>query len=61
METANGGNDTALVRKFILEEFTGHQCPNCPQGNIKAQQLKSIYGEKLILSKILENNLFYSM
>ena len=52
METANGGNDTALVRKFILEEFTGHQCPNCPQGNIKAQQLKSIYGEKLILISV---------
>ncbi|NTW33819.1 MAG: Omp28-related outer membrane protein, partial [Bacteroidetes bacterium] len=52
MKNETTENDTASIRKIILEEFTGHQCPNCPLGNIKAQQLKSIYGEKLILISI---------
>lgn len=45
-------NQGDTVRKILLEEFTGHQCPNCPQGAIIAQQLKTIYGEKLILISI---------
>jgi hypothetical protein len=36
-------------RKVILEEFTGHKCPNCPAGSKIAQDLKSIYGERLII------------
>jgi len=49
----NGGdNDTVVTRKFLLEEFTGTQCPNCPQGAIKAQELKAVYGERLIVIAI---------
>jgi thiol-disulfide isomerase/thioredoxin len=44
--------DTLPKRKFLLEEFTGHTCPNCPQGAIIAQQLKSLYGERLVVLSI---------
>ncbi|MFH0867543.1 MAG: Omp28 family outer membrane lipoprotein [Bacteroidota bacterium] len=44
--------DTLVKRNFLLEEFTGHLCPNCPQGAIVAQQLKDVYGERLIIVSI---------
>lgn len=40
------------VRKVILEEFTGHLCPNCPEGSAVAHDLKTIYGEQLIMVSI---------
>jgi Outer membrane protein Omp28 len=36
-------------RKVLLEEYTGHKCPNCPQGSKIAQDLKSTYGDRLIV------------
>lgn len=35
------------VRKVLLEEFTGHQCPNCPKGQQKVKELMTKYGEQL--------------
>ncbi|MCD4679850.1 MAG: Omp28-related outer membrane protein [Bacteroidales bacterium] len=35
------------IRKVMIEEFTGHQCPNCPQGQVKIKELKVKYGEQL--------------
>jgi len=48
-ETENQGD---TVRKILLEEFTGHQCPNCPNASTIAQQLKTYYGEQFILISI---------
>ena len=50
--SSTDNTDTLPKRKFLLEEFTGHTCPNCPQGAIIAQQLKSLYGERLVLISI---------
>jgi len=36
-----------LIRKVLMEEFTGHQCPNCPKGQQKIQELVVKYGEQL--------------
>jgi hypothetical protein len=44
--------DTNAVQKILLEEFTGHQCPNCPAGGKIAQQLKALYGDKMVLISI---------
>lgn len=38
--------DTA--KKVVLIEFTGHRCTNCPDGHRQAEQLKELYGERLI-------------
>lgn len=48
-EGDNGGDH---VRKVLLEEFTGHQCPQCPAGSEIASDLKAFYGDRLVLMKI---------
>ena len=37
------------ARKVLLEEFTGHTCGNCPYASDIAQQLKTYYGEQLVI------------
>jgi len=37
------------VRKVLLEDYTGHKCPNCPEAAALAADLKTSYGEQLIL------------
>ena len=55
-ESESGTDDTSTVRKFLLEEFTGHECPNCPQGTAVAEQLQALYGSRLILLSIHAGN-----
>ncbi|MFO8054490.1 MAG: Omp28 family outer membrane lipoprotein [Bacteroidales bacterium] len=40
------------TRNVVLEKYTGHLCPNCPEGAKQARQLKDIYGENLILISV---------
>lgn len=35
-------------RRVIVEEFTGVQCVNCPEGSKRLQELDSLHGEYLI-------------
>jgi len=44
-----GGSDTAVVRKVLLEDFTGHKCGNCPRAHEIAQSLSTTYGKKLVV------------
>ena len=53
----NGGNGEngesgEVVRKFLLEEFTGHRCPNCPAGSEIAKTLKNFYGDRLVIVSV---------
>lgn len=52
------GHDTTVhdVRKILLEDFTGHKCPNCPEAAIEAQNLKAKYGEQLIIMSVHAGN-----
>lgn len=36
-------------RKVLVEEITGVNCPNCPDGAAELQSLHDIYGENLII------------
>jgi len=47
LETDNSTNSNS--RKVLLEEFTGHQCPNCPTGATTALKLQEFYGDKCII------------
>lgn len=38
-----------IVRKILLEDFTGHQCPNCPSAAVIAHQLMELYPGKIML------------
>jgi len=39
-------------RKVLLEEYTGHQCGNCPAAAEVAEKLKEQYGDKLIVLSV---------
>ena len=41
-----------VKRKILLEEFTGHKCPNCPTGATTAHDLLNTYGDKLTVVEI---------
>lgn len=45
----NDNNNGEVVQKILLEEFTGHQCPNCPVGAQTASQLHDYYGDRFII------------
>jgi len=41
--------DTNLVvRKVLIEDFTGHQCKNCPNAAEEIHKLQGIYGDNVI-------------
>jgi hypothetical protein len=48
----------SVVKKVLLEDFTGFYCTNCPDAHRIAQQLKDVYGERLIILAIHPNVLF---
>ena len=48
---ALGPQDTG-DRKILIEEFTGVQCVNCPQGSAEIENLIGLYGENLIAVSI---------
>ncbi|MFC1732460.1 Omp28 family outer membrane lipoprotein [candidate division KSB1 bacterium] len=51
-EKGIGGDTAQVVRKILLEEFTGHICPNCPTASKLAHDLKLYAGNQLILLSI---------
>jgi thiol-disulfide isomerase/thioredoxin len=55
--TYGGGNgitppDTGLVRKVLVEDYTGHTCGNCPRAAVALEPLKSLYGDDLIILSV---------
>lgn len=44
----DNGNTDEVNQKVLLEKFTGHQCVNCPDGTIIANQIHELYGSKFI-------------
>jgi len=51
-EKGTGGDTAQVVKKILLEEFTGHKCPNCPTATKTASDLKDISGNQLIVIAI---------
>lgn len=44
--------DTGLVRKVLVEDYTGHTCGNCPRAARALEPLKALYGEDLIVLSV---------
>ena len=42
----------SVVKKVLLEEFTGHTCGNCPASHEISASLKQLYGNKLIILSV---------
>ncbi len=47
-----GGGNVEGERKVLIEEFTGVQCVNCPDGSSEIQNLIALHGERLIAVSI---------
>lgn len=47
--TDNGNNGVTVTRKVLLEDYTGHRCPNCPDAAVVAGNLVDIYGDELVV------------
>ncbi|MDR1793089.1 MAG: Omp28-related outer membrane protein [Bacteroidales bacterium] len=45
-------NANDVIQKYLLEDFTGHKCPNCPRGQRTAAQMKVAMGDTLIVVSI---------
>jgi hypothetical protein len=45
-------NNSAVIQKYLLEDYTGHQCQNCPRAQRIAVQMKTQMGDTLILMAI---------
>jgi len=41
-----------VVRKILLEDYTGHTCPNCPTASAIIDSIKSVYPNNLIMMTI---------
>lgn len=41
-----------IVRKVLLEDFTGHTCQACPASHAEAKRLQDIYGEQLVVLSV---------
>ncbi|MDR2406943.1 MAG: Omp28-related outer membrane protein [Bacteroidales bacterium] len=41
-----------VIQKYLLEDYTGHQCPNCPRAQRIATQMKTQMGDTLVLMAI---------
>jgi hypothetical protein len=49
----NGGiiqppDSTKVVRKVVIEDFTGHQCKNCPKAAKQIKDIEALYGDQVI-------------
>jgi len=42
----------SAIQKVVIEEFTGHLCPNCPEGAKVAHQLEQMYPDRVIIVSI---------
>lgn len=49
-------NINSTVRYALLEEYTGHKCPNCPAGAVYANNIDSIYGDTAVVVSIHGTN-----
>ena len=39
---------STVYRKILFDEYTGHKCPNCPDGHTILNQLLSQYGDTIV-------------
>ncbi len=47
-----------VTRNVLLEDCTGHLCPNCPQAALIADQLKGVYGDRLVVVAVHMSSTF---
>ena len=41
-------NSTDFIKKVLIEDYTGHTCPNCPSAARELEAIHDIYGDRII-------------
>lgn len=46
-----GGTDTTgtVIHRVLVEDYTGHKCPNCPAAAAEAEALMDVYGDQVVV------------
>jgi len=39
-------------KRILIEDYTGHRCPNCPAAAVIAGDLKSLYGDQIVVISV---------
>ncbi len=57
LDSAEAAHDSingpvTVVQKVLLEDYTGHQCGNCPSAAMKAREQKAIYNDRLVVMAV---------
>ena len=47
-DNTNPVDTNNFVKKVLIEDFTGHRCPNCPAAAEELASLQNFYGDKVI-------------
>ncbi|GAB4295801.1 MAG: hypothetical protein Kow0068_20350 [Marinilabiliales bacterium] len=47
IDTTSNQKDT-VIRKILIEDFTGHKCGNCPEAHDMLNSLHNTYGDQII-------------
>ena len=42
-------DQNSVFRKLLIEEYTGHYCPNCPDGHDELDRLHTVFGDTLVM------------
>lgn len=48
----DSGQTEQIERKVLVEEFTGQFCPNCPLGHKMLDNIKTLYGKRVVIVSI---------
>jgi thiol-disulfide isomerase/thioredoxin len=38
-----------VMKMLLIEEFTGHHCPNCPEGAVAIENIVNQYGDQVVI------------
>jgi thiol-disulfide isomerase/thioredoxin len=41
-------DSTKVVRRILMEEFTGHFCTACPAAAVELERLVGVYGDQIV-------------
>lgn len=46
--TTNPIDTNTYIQKILIEDFTGHTCPNCPEAAAELEAIQELYGDQVI-------------
>jgi hypothetical protein len=51
-QVTHGSDTSGVLRKILLEDYTGHKCNNCPTAGVTARDLMEDYPEQMVVIAI---------